>query len=196
MSFLFVATHLYAGGSILIDCMSENERIKSCGHTGFIYHSPPDLISLKERINKSKPTSGITYVDELVYNSQIASKHFYNYCKWIYLIREPESTLKYLVKKYTPENAEKYYSFRLRRLCEMAVRTPDALILHYEDIFNGNAIWCIEKYLDLKINCSKSMVEEEIIDIPRKVLKRATSSWVRYNNFLKSLPVGYRSVRV
>lgn len=200
MSYLFIATHLGAGGTVLLNSMRKNDRVRTFGFSGFIYHSPPDLLSLKTYLTKNwKPKPGTIYADKLVYNTQLTSKQLYDNAEWVYLIREPEGTLEHLVSKhnYTPECAEKYYSFRLRRLCEMARHTPKALVLYFDDLVSTSALPCLERYLKLKEELPVPFVGDiyhDEADIPHETYMKAKSSWKRYTKYLRTHLENYRVV--
>ena len=85
-------------------------------------------------------------MDELLYNHVFCLKESYPKCQFIYVIREPEPVLKLMVSEgKSLKFAVRHYAYRLRRLCEMARRTPGAVLLTWEDLRTGRGIPLVEK---------------------------------------------------
>jgi hypothetical protein len=149
---LFVCSHLYSGSAALCDILNNHPRIQGFNFTlKNSYSNPLNLINLTDQPHKLNNRSAI-YMDELIYNYQFSTKDAYKYCKFLYLIREPEAVLKFLIvnQKFKPQFAIRYYTYRLRRLCEMAKRTPGAVLLTWNDLDSNRGISLIEDYLGLK----------------------------------------------
>ena len=146
-----ICSHLYSGSNILYDAMDQHPRIQGFKRReGNLYGSLLSVINLANQDHKVKNKSAI-YLDELLHNFQIYSKDLYKCCKFIYVIRRPEPTLNYMiaVDKKTPEFSILYYKYRIRRICEMAKRTPGAVFLTYDDLILNRGLNLIEEYLDL-----------------------------------------------
>lgn len=98
--------------------------------------------------------SSAVYGDHLLFNSSLSCKNLYEICRFIYVIRPPRAALNEIstIKDSGLKGAfaAKYYSFRLRRICEMARNTPGALLLTWDDMASGKAFVSIEEYLGLK----------------------------------------------
>lgn len=183
MIYTFLITHHGAGGDLLCRMLSSNLKVCALGRSNIIYEHPSQLIGFKNTCNK---TSGRTisdascYVDQIVYNHQLTSKSFYTICKFIYLIREPLGSLKEIVKSgYEIKAAENYYLFRLRRMCEMILETPNKSFLTYDDLINGN-IKDIESLIGLEISAKAEKKEEPLIEVPQQVFDNCAKSYGRY----------------
>ena len=116
-----------------------------------IYRSMQDIFFLTERKHKLK-TSARVYMDHLLFNYQFSCKQAYENCKFIFIVREPEETIEFLVsnKLYNKKDAISYYLYRIRRICEMAKNSKDGLFLTHANFKNGKGIQEIKDYLNIK----------------------------------------------
>lgn len=192
---VLVCSHLYSGSSVLCDALNNHPRIQ-----GFQfgkqnpYTSPLGLLNLSNKPHKMNNRSAI-YMDELLKNQELSTKAAYKNCKFIYVVREPGPVLDFMVSndRIKPIFAARYYSFRLRRLCEMAKRTPGAVLVTWEDLLTTRFLPMIEDYLELKqsINydpqCLSSLQRTFSSDLVGASLRSdAESSHEKYLYFLKS----------
>jgi len=155
--FLFIATHLGSGASILCDSLNSHKNCQCSwvpGEHTYIHGS--DLIKMKSENAK-------IHFDKLTHNYQFTCASLYSQCRFIYVIREPGLSIPYLIshKNYTHKRAYNYYTFRLRRLCEMAKKTPGSLLLRGDDLFSGRAYPAVQKYLGLRDPIKSSYQHEE-----------------------------------
>lgn len=191
---LFVCSHFYSGSTALCAALDNNPRIQnySFGQLN-TYSTPFNLISLTDQHHKLQNKAAI-YMDELLENYQLQTKHAYKTCKFIYVVREPENVLSYLInsQKIKPEFASKYYLFRLRRLCEMAKRTGGVL-LTWDDLKASRGLNMIESYLNLRepVNFTESYLNSyskkfntDLIGKAR--LSAAEDAYQRYLFWLKN----------
>lgn len=116
------------------------------------YNNPSSLEWMFAAGHKCRDSSAV-YGDHLLFNMSLSHKSFFDFCKFIYVIRPARASLNEIMtlrdKKYTQEDAAKYYRFRLRRICEMAKRSPDSVLLTWDDLAKGTAFPIIEHYLGL-----------------------------------------------
>jgi hypothetical protein len=149
---LFVCSHFYSGSASLCESLNQHPKIQQYQLSNINpYSCPTDLLLLTEQYHKCNNRSAI-YMEELNKNIDLTTKAAYKKCKFIYVIREPKPVLNFLIgnDKMKPSFATRYYLFRLRRLCEMAKRTPNAILLTWEDLITGRCNSWIENYLSLK----------------------------------------------
>lgn len=149
---LFVCSHLYSGSSALYDALNRHPKIQGYNLADRSpYSGPLNLLTLTEQHHKLDNRSAI-YMDKLLYNHHLSTKTAYKECKFIYVVREPTAVLNLLVgnDKMKQSFAVRYYTYRLRRLCEMAKRTPGAVLLTWNDLIENRGIDLIEEYLNLK----------------------------------------------
>lgn len=148
----FIVSHLGSGSLDLLDILNKNPKC-SFENSLVEYDSPIVLDWLFNKKHKTRNASAI-YGDHLVYNMSISCKTLYEICKFIYVIRPARSSLNEIMatkgSTYTEKTATNYYKFRLRRICEMAHRTPDAVLLTWDDLAKGTGFPIIEEYLGLK----------------------------------------------
>lgn len=149
---LLVCSHLYSGSGSLYTALDQHPRIQ-----GFRapepnrYVNPLDLLRRTEQRHKLGNRSAI-YMDELLYNYQLQTKQAYKNCHFLYVVRRPEPVLARMMvlDKMRPGFAARYYTFRLRRLCEMAKRTPGAILLTYDDLEQGRGLDLVADSMNLK----------------------------------------------
>ena len=65
--------------------------------------------------------------------------------------------------------AKRYYCFRLRRLYEMAKKTPGAIFLTWDDIKSKKKLELVENYLNIKekINLDNSLISKFKMRLPQ-----------------------------
>ena len=195
---VFICSHQYSGSNILYEALDKHPRIQGFkGVTIGTYFSGSQLLSLTQNEHKLKNRSAI-YMDEILYNFQISSKDVYKYCKFIYVLRKPEVPISYLIAndKKKPSFALLYYKFRVRRLCEMAKRTPGAVFLTYEQLCAGQGIELIKEYLDLPSDIDFNPSEMEKINrgfgtdlLGLNLRSEVERTYERYLYFLKNQPL-------
>jgi len=147
----FIVSHLGSGSGDLIDTLNKNPRCM-IHNSEYSYENPADLNWLYSAGHKCRDSSAI-YGDHLLRNMSFSCKKLYEYCKFIYVIRPARASLNEIIfknPKYEPEFAARYYSYRLKRICEMAKRTKDSILVTWEDLSSGIAFSLIEDYLGLK----------------------------------------------
>jgi hypothetical protein len=194
---VLLATHLNSGSSELLYQLAVNPRIQSY-RTNNLYDHPTALENVENKPHKCGH-NGAVYVDEILYNHSIRCPRILDICRFIYLVREPRQTLEGMVgkKMLTPLSAVRYYCFRLRRLCEMARKTPGAILLTHEDLANGKGLPLLEDYLHLDTPLQNIPGGYALKDcrelIPKTEMDTAERAYEKYLYFLRN--TGLRLVR-
>ena len=195
---VFLCSHEHSGSNHLYQAMNENPRIQGFRHLSLMYKNLNELLILNDQTHKLKTRAAI-YMDELLYNWQFTDKSALKVCKFVYLIRKPQPVLNSFVKynKLAPEFAARHYLFRLRRICEMAKRTPKAVLLTFDDLSRGEGLNLIENYLELKnpINLDFKLFDshEEENNFPISLLNTVENCYERYLFFLKNQNIFYNN---
>lgn len=147
---IFVCSHLHSGSSALCSILNEHPKIQICKNfEKQNYSSPLDIFFVTSPNHKTNNKSAL-YLDHLLFNYQLSMKVAYSYCKFIYVVRNPEPVVDLLMQDgMSFENAAKYYSYRLRRLYEMSKKTPGSVLLTWEHLNNKEYSSIIENYLGL-----------------------------------------------
>jgi len=132
------------------------------------------------------------YGDHLLYNYQFYFKPLLKWCKFIYLIRNPKDALESILAEeeaYTPHTAFRYYAYRLRRICEMAKRTPGAVLLRWRDMVEGEANTLVRDYLKVNdLDLKKESADETSADsVPYEIIRKAEDCYERHFYYLKHL---------
>lgn len=195
---VFICTHQYSGSNELYHAMDKHPRIQGCKSIYCnVYDSAQTIISVCANNHKLRNKSCI-YMDEIIYNTQISNNCIFDYCKFIFLIRSPEAVLSEIVTNERIDSifAVRRYSFRLRRMCELAKRSGDGVLLTYDDLCEGRGINLIDDYLELKspINFDplfmKLSNKKFNMDLLGSTLRSEVfDNYERYLYFLKSLPL-------
>lgn len=188
----FVVSHLGSGSTDLVDVLNGNPRcdIKS---SSVRYSGPEDLEWLFAGRHKCRDSSAI-YGDHLLFNTSLSCRNLYDICKFIYVVRPARASLNEIpmVREHglSGRFAARYYSFRLRRICEMARRTKDALFLTWDDLASGRAFPSIEEYLGLK---SQLKAEHDHFsasvrdDFDERLISECQDAYERYYYYLAGL---------
>jgi hypothetical protein len=194
---LFIASHLNSGSNVVyksLDKNSQEQGFKSSENN--VYMHPLNLLSLMNCRHKLNNSSAI-FMDELLFNYCFQIKSVYTTCKFIYVIRDAEPTLNLLVEsgRFGPLQAQRYYLYRLRRLCEMAKKTPGAIVLNSYDIKNKKGCELITHYLDLikPFEYSDYEIPEPKKEglLPSSLVKEADESFEKYLYFLKNQDLNF-----
>lgn len=189
---LFIASHLDSGSDILYKSLNKNSQVQGFRVSGHnVYTHPLSLLSLVNCRHKMNNSSAI-FMDELLLNYCFQIKSVYTTCKFIYVIRDAEPTLNLLVEngRFGPVQAQRYYLYRLRRLCEMAKRTPGAIVLNSYDIKHKRGGEFITKYLDLitpfEYGDYKLPEPKKEGLIPASLIQETDEAFEKYLYFLKN----------
>lgn len=187
---VFITSHLFSGSHALCEALDTNKRVSSFSSNA-VYQHYDDFRFLVRRKHKANNTAA-TYLDELLYNHSFSWKPLYEYCKFIYVVREAKPTLNGIVTYHNLKHqaALRYYSYRLRRLCEMARNTPNSLLITWDDITSGKCIDPISDFLNLKsnfkINLDSGYYKDFPDDVHYNLVKKGQESYERHIMYLKS----------
>jgi hypothetical protein len=134
--------------------------------------------------------SAAIYLDEIKYNHAFCCPTLYKMCKFIYLIREARPSLNAILHTgYNPQSGFFYYTYRLRRLYEMAKKTPGAVFLTWENVASGKGLELIEEHLNLKdplkIEDFEGVDTPDVIDL--KLVERAQARYEKYFYLFKNM---------
>lgn len=147
-----MTSHLGSGSSDLVEILNDNPRCE-IQSSSMRYCGPQDLNRLFSIPHKCRDSSAV-YGDHLLFNASLSCRNLYDLCLFIYVIRPARASLNeiFTMKEYglSGRFAARYYSFRIRRMCEMARRTAGALLLTWDDLATGRAFPFIEEHLGLK----------------------------------------------
>lgn len=148
---LFICSHLFSGSSVLYDQLNLHTRIQGFKNNNFNrYEVVQNIFSLTTQNHKLDSKAAV-FMDELLLNHQFTCATLYDYCKFIYVIRNPVQTINLIIgkNKIKSEYAIRYYNFRMRRICEMAKTTKGAVLLTFDDLLLGKGLNVIEDYLKI-----------------------------------------------
>lgn len=188
--FIFLIGHDGNGARDLMGALNGHPQIQI--HETDIHYTYALNLDTVFRL-KHKQENALSYWGDLfLNNTRIATNYFYNRCKFIYVIDNGKS-LKHMRRQGV--EGLRYYTFRLRRICEMVQHTPDALLLLWQDLLDGNGADLIESYLKLRSPLEFSFEEKTpIAEVDRDHLEEAESSFERHYYFLRHQKL--QSVRI
>ncbi len=184
----FIVSHLGSGSNHLVDILNKNPRC-DIQNSSVTYKSPEDLNWLFSKPHKCRDRSAV-YGDHILFNQSFSCKNIYEICKFIYIIRSARNSLNEISKNSSlkDEFAANYYRFRLRRICEMARKTPNLLFFTWEEIISGSSFQEIENYLGLKEKLTKLDFTSNLKDsFDEKLILDCEDAYERYYYYLKSL---------
>lgn len=146
---IFIVSHLASGSTGLLAEMNHHPRIRIYNAQGQ-YNSPLDLEPLMR--GDEFDHAGMYCGDHLLFNPSFCCAALYDMCRFIYVIRPPKPTLNLILSHnaLAPEQMVNYYLFRIRRIFEMARRTPGGVLLTWNDMISGMGLELIGDYLNLK----------------------------------------------
>ena len=152
MKYLFIFTHLASGNDLLCNALSEHTRF-IINEDQLDYNHTEKLVKLKTIIERKEKNlhAGMTIVEKVFYNHQFSCYALLDYIYPIFLIREPVATIYELIHKhnYSYKGAERYYSFRLRRMCEIANKSKKGMLVTYPELQFQDVYEKISEVLEL-----------------------------------------------
>lgn len=190
---VFIASHLGSGSDDLIDILNKNPRCVF--HNTNSDYSHPDKLEWMYRYgHKLEGHASAVYGDHLLFNMTLSCKALYKICKFVYVIRQPRPTLNEIISSprltYNPETAASYYAFRLRRICEMAKRTPGSLLLTWDQLASGLAFPVLDRFLNLKQPLKPEynhFLPSTVDRVPGPIIRKSEEVFERYFYYLSQL---------
>ena len=153
--FVFVISHLGSDYLSLIDSLNNHPQIQIYDTNSF-YNSP---ISLEPILNLEHklPNSSAIYGDCINKNINLQTKELYLICKFIYLIDPPKLALNKIIhfEKVDHLYAMRYYTYRLRRIYEIAKEASGVLVNTQKF---KESLKEISQYLELSEECKGEFV--------------------------------------
>lgn len=179
----FVVSHLGSDSGLFCESLDKNPRVQWF-KSNVIYDHISTVEKLVDKPHKLKNAAAI-WLDELLYNFNFSSKYLYSCCKFIYVIRPPKPTLSCIGEGFV-----NYYTYRLRRICEMARCTPGAVLLTWDDLVAGR-LDLVENYLNLKEKIDPIQGIVPTKSVQWSILDNAQQSYEKYLYYLKNLNLQY-----
>lgn len=139
--------------------------------------------------HKCRDASAV-YGDHLLFNASISSRDIYSSCRLILVIRPARHSLNQIIRGgYSPSGAGAYYRFRLRRMCEVARRSPGALLLTWDDLAKERSMRIIEEYVGLSspLTPPEPPNEQESEICPEAVVEECQKAYDRYYYYLSQI---------
>lgn len=189
---VLIVSHEGSGSSALCEILNRNPRVQFT-HPNLVYNHPEVVESLTNHPHKLSNSAAV-WLDEILHNFYFTNKAIYQFCRFIYFIREPKPTLNMIVDmKANAPGMTRYYCYRLRRICEMARSTPGSMFLTWDDVYTGRAFPMIEKFLGLK---EPLVLDQSTFPIPKpspfvttNMVEACQNAYERYFYYLKNLPM-------
>jgi hypothetical protein len=160
-------------------------------HTEKAYSHPDAIFSLTDRPHKLLNAAAI-WLDDVLYDADFCCPALHDACKFIYIVRDPAQPLAQLMASGKKSaSAFRYYIFRLRRICQMAAKTPGAVLLTWDDMITRAGFPLVEKYLKLKeelvLRTDWFPEPLDISRVPGDLLERAERSYNQHLYHLRQL---------
>jgi hypothetical protein len=142
---LFVVSHLGSDSGSLCEILHANPLVQFY-NTKVIYSHIDVGLALASQPHKCDTTAAI-WADELLHNHRLCHKCFYQWAQFVYVIKDARHSLHAMqpTDSKTADINYRYYVYRLRRICEMARKTPGAVLLT-----NLTNLKPLEGYLNLQ----------------------------------------------
>lgn len=185
---VFIATHYGAGGSMLMTMLGASRRFgKVSRGDGQTYRDPTVLASVQRDAAARQPQARV-FVDRLVMNHELSHDFYYENVKFVFLVREPEESIKYIMEiGYTEAAALRYYSYRLRRLCEMARKAKHKIVVTWGDLADKSAFPAIKEFLGVKELTSIYRPEKSKETVTPATVSSARRCYERHLRYLRAV---------
>lgn len=181
---LFVVSHIGSDSSSLCDVLQANPLIQFY-NTKIIYDRMEVGLSLVSRPHKCDTTAAI-WAEELLSNHRLCHNCFYKWAQFVYVIKDARHSL-HAMQPPDAKTADinfRYYGYRLRRICEMARKTPGAVLLT-----NLTNLKPLEEYLNLQESLGEvapNSIEPCKFVTPEHI-RKAQESFERHYFYLRNL---------
>ena len=185
---LFIITHIGSGAEYFNSILNENERIHI--YEEIINFDHPSVIdSILSQPHKTNNNAAV-YGTVNYFNKDFSCKSLLKFSKFIYVVREPTECFNIFYKNEKNYNLGvlRYYTFRLRRIYEMATKTPGAILINYQSLINKKDLTPVKEYLYLKEDLHYSSDAEEIeVNTPLEYRRYCQDVFEKYLYKLKNL---------
>lgn len=187
---VFIVSHIGSGYDVLLSTLLRNPRIiqipNICRN---FYKNLLDIINASAEFKFHNQATN--FIDCNLFNHMFSAYDAFNICSFIFLINEPKQSLQEITK-YKKESSllscQRYYLYRLRRICEIAKRTPQAVFLTNKDLYKPETYNLLENHLNLRENLEIPTPKADYLSIdslPQDVLDATESAYEKYFYFLK-----------
>lgn len=187
---VFVITHVGSGYEILLSTLFNNPRIiPILNQSQNTYTNMFDIINAP--IEHGFYTKASIFLDCILYNHLFSAYDSFDLCNFIYFVDEPKFSLPRISKEKRNNNmitCQRHYLYRLRRICEMAKRTPNALFLKFKDVYKPETYELLEKHLNLKEKLEIPTLKPDYLSIDcvsQNLLDITDSAYEKYMYFVK-----------
>lgn len=183
----FVVSHLGSGSGSLVTSLNSNPRCE-IKESGARYDGAASVRWLFRLGHKCRD-AGAVYGDHLLFNASLSNKRLYELFKFIFVIRPARHSLNEIMRfGYKEQGASSYYRFRLRRMCEIAKKSPGSLLLTWEDLARDSSLRIIEEYLGLSEFLKPISLGEPPQEIcSESVVESCQEAYDRYYYYLNKL---------
>jgi hypothetical protein len=175
---------------MLLDSLSANRRVAVVRHRSpyYQYDDPSKLEGVVTPVLTARPLAR-TFLHKADYNQTVSSPALYEAAGFLYVVREPAAALAHLMGRgYGEHGAVRYYTYRLRRLCEMARRTPAGLVVTFEAVATRRADEAIKRFVGVKELPSTYRPAVPPV-LSEAVTARPRAAYERYLTYLRQLPL-------
>lgn len=187
---VFIISHVGSEYEVLISTLFRNSRIiPILNQSQNNYHNLLDVLNAP--IEHKFYNKATYFADCILHNHLFSAYDSFDYCKFIYLVEQPRYALPRIIKERPNNNflfCQRHYLYRIRRMCEMAKRTPQAIFLHSKDIYNPDTYKVIENYLNLNEKLEIPSLKTDYLNIDcvsQNLLDLTESAYEKYLYFLK-----------
>ena len=181
---LFVVSHLGSDNSSLCDILGANPLVQFY-NTKWVYDQMDKGLALVSQPHKCDTKAAI-WADKLLHNHRLCHKCFYEWAQFVYVIKDARHSLHAM---NPPDNKTadinfRYYIYRLRRICEMARKTPGAVLLT-----NLTNLKPLEGYLNLQepLVGTQATPVELCRFVTTEHIRKAQESFERHYYYLRNL---------
>ncbi|MGH7175464.1 MAG: hypothetical protein ACREGR_03855 [Minisyncoccia bacterium] len=147
----------------------------------------PDKVQAILGIRHKIPHAGAVYAAELLFNYQLTCPRLLEFNRTIFVLSDPRRALPRLVESgmYDEESATRNYTFRMRRLAEMAKRAAHGVVVTESDLESAEGISLVTGFLRLRAAMPPIRVEHPSCDVSPALLRWAVESYERHLFYIR-----------
>lgn len=180
---IFIISHLGSGSNIIYQKLNKCPSFKRVKNN-ILYKNSEEFCKLKLK--------KFTFFDHLLHDYQYSWKEGYNLAKFVYVICHPALAFQNSSEIISPNDWGRYYCYRLRRICQMAKNTPNAILLNGVQVICGKKMQLLNDFLKTNIYFENYLKpKQELLSIDNA--KEIEESYERHLYFLKNTVNGYEN---
>jgi len=187
-NFALILSHPGSASGQLCDSLS-SDRFLLVPFPGTLDH--PDKVQAVVGMPHRVQHAGAVYGVELLLNYQLTCRRLVEFSRSIYVLSDPRRAVPRLVESglYDEESAVRLYTFRLRRLAELAKVSRRGLLVTEADLERPEGVGLVADFLRTRTQPKPLQPWRSGVELSPRLLDWAVESYERHLFYMRGLPL-------